>query len=318
MSNTVELAVKEICDKQLTPGYYMGMKDRTVDKRSAFWRDFIFPRSNDIVHDKKFMFWHEFNKKFPMLMPTDICPCDEGDYIATSDSYIEKMVSMGYWWLGFPIDCDFEQFLKPGECPYTPGSFQEQVRDYFNDLREKLFMGFDQKEEYWAACLAMDGVIEVHPDGGKPYEVHFKRDDDLNCVIEDPACQWCQDPKKGDVTHRPWDDIRIHIVEKLWDKNRGFPDTIIMNRTTCNWMRNAVSQMLATCKDVQTAQILLPHMISLAGYDVPLPMDGAALEFVMPMGNRNINIYCVDTTLRGMCKPTRRRQGLRLQHQRWR
>ena len=296
MSNKVEQAVQEICKERLTPGFYLGVKDKSIDKRSSFWRDFIFPQSQDIVHDKKYMFWDEFRRKYPTLMPTDICPCDEGDYIATSDSSIQRMVSQGYWWLGFPVDCDWEQFLRAGENPYNSESFASRVEDYFLDLRDKLFSGFDQKEEYWSAMMAMNGSIIVNPKGGKPYELKFERDCDLNCVITDPECMWCHEPKKGDdVKARPWDDFRF-MQEKIHDKNRGFFDVAITSRRTCNWIRNAVNAEIKRCKDAGTVQILMPQQLRQAGVDLPLPQDGATLEFAMEFGNRRMFIYCVDTS----------------------
>ncbi len=295
MSTKIEQAVKEICKEHLTPGYYLGVKDKSIDKTSSFWRSFMVPMADDIVHDKKFMFWHEFRKKYPHLMPTDICPCDEGDYIATSNSYIERAISQGYWWLGFPVDCDFTQFLQPGENPFSSRSFQQSVRDHFLDLRDKLFMGFDQKEEYWSAMMMMHGSLIVRPKGGKPYELKFERDCDLNCVITDPECMWCQNPKEDGNKARPWDDIR-YMQEKIWDKNRGFFDVIIANRRTCNWMMTAVNKYIEKCKDISTAEVLLPrHLTAAAGFDLPPPMDGARLAFAIPNGERTALMYCVDT-----------------------
>lgn len=305
MSTSVNQAVKQICREHLHPGFYLGIKDTTVDKRSSFWRDFIFPAANDIVHDKSYMFWHEMRKMYPSLMPTDICPCDEGDVISTNQAYNEVMVSQGYWWLGFPVDCDFSQFLKPGENPFAAGSFRESIEDYMLDLRDKLFMGFDQKEEYWSVLMATKGEIQINPKGGKPYMLQFKRDADLECEITDPECQWCFDPKKDAKTTqaRPWDDI-LRMDEKLFAKNRGRTDAIVMNKITCDWMRNSLNAFLMNCKEggLPFLQLMLPTQIRAAGLEMPASFDGARLAFAISVGENTVPVYCVETTFQ-FCDP---------------
>lgn len=303
---SINEAVKRVCTEHLTPGFYAGIKDKTVDKRSSFWRNFIFPQSNDIYHDKEYMFWHEFRKMYPTLMPTDICPCNEGDYIATNDSYEEVMVSQAYWWLGYPVDCDFRQFLKPGENPYAAGSFSSSLEDYMLDLRDKLFMGFDQKEEYWSVMMATEGEITIHPKGGKPYTLSFKRDEDLNLSIEDPACQWCFDPKKDakSTQARPWDDL-LRANEALFQKNRGQTDVIVMTKKTCDWLRNSLNAFLMNCKEggLPFLQLMLPTQIRAAGLEMPGSFDGAQLAFAVDVGGQMVPIYCVETTFQ-FCDPT--------------
>lgn len=302
---SINEAVRKICTENLTPGFYAGTLDKTVDKRSTFWRDFMFPRSRDIQHDKEYMFWHEFRKMYPTLMPTDICPCDEGDYIATNDSYEQVLVSQGYWWLGYPVDCDFRQFLMPGENPFNSRSFSESLEDYMLDLRDKLFAGFDQKEEYWSVMMATVGEIQIRPKGGKPYWLRFQRDKDLNHTITDPECQWCFDPKKDAKTTKamPWADI-LMMDEKLFKKNRGRTDVIIANKKTCDWWRNALNAFLLNCKSggLPFLEMMLPNQIRAAGLEMPASFDGARLAFAVAVGENMVPVYCVETTFQ-FCDP---------------
>lgn len=303
---SVNEAVKRIVGRDLTPGFYMGVKDKTVDTRSSFWRDFMFPRSQDIIHDKPFMFWDEFRQMYPTLMPTDIDPCNEGDYIATNEAYERVMVSQAYWWLGFPVDCNFEQFLKPGENPYNSRSFAESIQDYMLDLREKLFEGFNQKEEYWAVMMATQGKIEIRPKGGKPYNLRFERDKKLNHVITDPECQWCFDPKKTkleSVKASPWNDMKM-MNDRLFDLNRGKTDLIIANRQTCNWFRNCVNAWAFQCKEagIPFMEVMLPTAFRAAGLEMPEPYDGAEVEFFVAFGSRLVPFYCVETSFQ-FCDP---------------
>ena len=298
MSNKVEQAVRIIADEILTPGFYMGLKDKTIDKRSTFWRANMFSQA-DILHDKEFMFWHEMQTRFPYMMPADICPCDDVPMIATNQSYTSRAISMASWGQGFPVDCDFTQFLMPGENPYTSSSFEEAVTRHFVDLRDKLFMGFDQKEEYWSMMLSLGGSIIVEPIGGKKQEVSFKRPDDLELEV-DSGCEWCTE--KGEKNNAdPYADI-LRMHNALFDKNRGGLTKIVMNRQTCEWMQTANAALVKDCPELALSRFLRPTTTNFATSELPPKFDGARLEYIMPIGQDNVQVYCVDTSFQ-FCDP---------------
>ncbi len=300
VKDPVNDAVQKICANVLTPFYYAGMIDKTVDKRAMWFNDMFFPESMDIVHDKRKMTWHEMSERFPSLMPTDVCHCEEGDFISMTEYYMERTVSHGHWWLGFNIDCDFAEFLQPGENPYASGAFQIQVEDYFNKMRIKLQNAFRTKHELWAVQMLTEGEITVKPKGGLPYKIQFQRDGDMNHTINDQAEMWCNVGKDS----KKCPDVIRHIEmmdDMLFKKNRGRGDIMFMNTTTCNWLRACLTQQIKDCKELALAQFLMPSTIRNAGLEVPRPVDGARF-FGRFSADREIDIYCVDTNFQ-FCDP---------------
>lgn len=298
MSKKVEQAVRILCDDVLTPGFFAGIRDKTVDKRSSFWRANVFNQP-DIVHDKDFMFWAEMQERYPHLMPTDICPCDEPDMIATNDSYVSKAITMGYWSSGFPVDCDFTQFLRPGENPFASRSFDEAVAEYFVKLRDRLFRGYDQKEEMWSFLLATKGSVTIEPKGGKPYVLEFKRDKDLELTV-DSGCEWCTE--KGEKNNAdPYADI-VRMNDALFDKNRGGLNMIVMNRQTCNWLKQSMAARVKDCPELAMSQFLSPTSTNFATNELPPKFDGARLDGIMPIGQQNVMVYCAETSFQ-FCDP---------------
>lgn len=299
MAINVNKAVAEIAQQVLIPGYYLGVKDKSVDKRAGnFWRGLLFPAANDIQHDKEYMFWHEFRDQYPTLMPTDVAPCEEGDSISTEHSVQPRYVTQGYWHTQFPVTCDFSQFLLAGENPYQSRSFQASIEDYFLDLREKMFGGFNDKEEYWASRLATTGKLIINPKGGPKYEVSFKRDNDLNLQVES-GCSWCSKDVKdfdGETAPkaRPWDDFR-RGNDALWQKNRGGVDLWIMSLETANDMRQCINMHIAAQRTGRAIDILFPDQARLAGVEMPPEFDGARVEFFVRHGARVVPVYVVET-----------------------
>ena len=291
-------ATMEICERDFTPFFYLGAVDKTVDKGTGtFWTDYFFPESTDIVHDKRKMVWHEFADQHGVVLPTDVCPCEEGDYVSDYDSYVERSLTMANWWSGATVDCDFQQFLRAGENPYNSGSFREQLEDYFLGLQRKVFDGFKYKRNLWAAQLLTQGFITVKPKSGKPFDVHFKRKAELEHTITEPECMWCQNLPKGELPkHEPWADIEM-MDDKLWDCNKGRTTDVVMNRQTCDWYKDAVNAFLMNCKDVATFRVLLPTQARQAGLEMPAQFDDARLSFIIDRGTYQINVWCVEETM---------------------
>ena len=298
MTINVNKAVASIVQTNLVPGFYLGVKDKSVDKTSSAWRESLFPRSQDIQHDKEYMFWDEFREKYPMLMPTDVAPCETGDLISVNEAFERRFVTQGYWHAGFPINCDFTQYLRPGECPYTSPKFAVAIEDYFLKLREKLFMGFNQKEEYWSSLMATGGVLTIKPKGGKDFQVKFERSPDLNLTVE-RECTWCIDPKDFDGNTRPkarpWDDYK-RMNDALWEKNRGGVTMFVGTKKTLDASLIVINEYISSLRDASTAQILFPNQIRNAGMDMPAEFDGQRLYYVVTIGTRIVPVYAMETT----------------------
>lgn len=300
MSNNVNKAVAAISNRLLIPGFYLGVKDKTIDRRdNGFWGSLF--AGEPIRHDKEYLFWDEFQDRYPDLMPTDVAPCEEGESFSMQTSYAPKFVTQGYWHLEFPLTCDFSQYLRPGENPYSSPAFSAHVADYMLKMRNKLFGAFSRKEEYWMSRMGTAGKLIIDPRGGQKFEVDFSRSDDLNLRV-DAECSWCKyDPKNSEndmdkmPRARPWDDFR-RMDDTLWRKNRGRITRFAMTLETSNHLRNVINQYIANSKTGRAIDILYPEQIAQAGAQMPVEYDGSRLEFIVLIGARRVPVYTVETT----------------------
>lgn len=296
---SIELAVKSHCERWMTPSFYIGDIDKSVDKPApSIFRDYLFDGA-DIITDKERLFWRELQKKHPNIMPTDVCPCEEGDYAASTEGWEEKWMSFAYWWKGVNVDCDFTQMLKPGEDPFTSKTFKQALNEYFMSLKVEVDDGFDMKENLWSNQMFVDGAVTVHPQSGKPFEIQFKRDSKLETTL-DADCCWKHDPKKdGEATHMPLRDID-HKDLALWKCNKGITDNIFMNSTTCEWFK--MGKDVQECLKSYNPRLFVPNLLQAGNLEPELNFDGAKEVFRIGQG-RTIRIWCVEECF-NFCDPT--------------
>jgi len=285
MSTTIDLA-RECCER-LTPRWYAGLLNKTRQLSPFFWRDTVFNRP-DAQTDKKVMYWTEIMDENPEFIPPTVCPCDDMEYIADDQIYNQESATFPYSQLGWVIDCDFEQYIEADEIQANPDgnrSLDTAIEREIARKAAKVERSFLMKEELWSAMAAIKGKVTIEGEGVKKYDLVFERHSSLTHNLTGADC-WGKDSCNVFSNFQEMDS-------RLFDRTGGATTHIMMNRRTCDLMRQD-GQIRDCIKEFNPRLFLSQGVIDATGSVEPRPQfRGARFQFRLP--ESGIEVWCVST-----------------------
>lgn len=282
----------DICDcvDRLTPSFFAGARRKRRQVTPRFFRDVIFGQPDILTgHDRAH--WYEIQDNNPDFVPPVVCPCDDYDFINTTEHYEEKEAKFPYMQLAASVGCDFIYRNGPGEdCDGQGRTLGEAIENQFIKEQMHVEKAFDNIEELWAAEMAITGRIKISAPGIKEYYLESKRCPTLEENLQADDC-WGKN-KCGN----PLDDIEM-MNDRMFCKEDGgnLTSHVIMSQETCNAM--LASPDLVDCfKNGYNPRLQFPQLVDqgAANQEPMIPFRGARLKFNLDIGGSSLQIWCVN------------------------